>query len=512
MKGAETLLRTLVAGGVEVCFTNPGTSEMQFVTALDRVTGMRGILTLFEGVASGAADGYARMAGKPAATLLHLGPGFANGLANFHNAMKAGTPIVNIVGEHATSHLQYDAPLSADIDAYARPVSGWTRRVSGAATIAADTAGAVAAASTPPGRIATLIVPADATWSEATEPAAALPIASRRAVEETRIAACADALRSGDALLLLSGQALRARGTELAGRIAARCGARLMAATFFPRTERGAGRAVVERLPYFAEMALEALSGVRHLILVDVKAPVSFFAYPGVPSWLAPAAANIRTLAAGEDDAIDALARLAEAVGAGATPCVTAPLERPPRPRGALSPGAVAQALGALLPENCIVSDEGISGGVPAYMATANSPPHDWLLLTGGSIGDGMPVATGAAVACPDRKVVNLQADGSAAYTLQALWTQAREKLDVTTIILANRQYQILYTELARVGAKPGPRTADLLDIGRPDLDWVKLAEGMGVEAVRVTTAEAFTDALASFLSRRGPNLIEAVL
>ncbi len=514
MKGAEALLRTLLAGGVDVCFTNPGTSEMQFVAALDRVPEMRGVLALFEGVATGAADGYARMADKPAATLLHLGPGLANGLANLHNARRAATPIVNIVGEHATTHLEYDAPLTSDIAGIARPVSGWVRTVQRAGSIAADTAAAIVAANQAPGQIATLITPADCTWDDCAGPTTVPAAPAPATAEEAAIRAAAAALRSGEpAMLLLGGRALREPGLEYAGRIAAQCGARISSTTFFARQMRGAGRVRTERLPYFADQAIMALSGVRHLILIGARAPVSFFAYPNSPSWLTPAGTQIHELASMEQDAGDALTRLAEALGA-TTPAHTQGLERPALPSGSFTPLTIAQAIGALLPDHCIVVDESATSGWALLDATAGAPPHDWLALTGGAIGDGMPLAVGAAVACPDRRVLNLQADGSAAYTLQALWTQAREQLNVTTVIYANRAYRILEVEYTRTesGQQPGPRAGQLLSIGRPDLNWAQLAQGMGVEAARVETIEGFNRLLQGYLQQAGPNLIEVMI
>ena len=514
MKGAEALLRTLVAGGVDVCFTNPGTSEMQFVAALDRVPAMRAVLTLYEGVATGAADGYARMSDKPATTLLHLGPGLANGLSNLHNARRANTPIINIVGEHATHHLQYDAPLTADIAGFAQPVSAWVRTTQSADTIAADTAAAIVTARQSPGQIATLITPADSTWSECVGPVDVPAPAAPAKVEEHCIRKAAEILMSGEpALLFIDGMALRERALADAGRIAAHCQARIATPTFFGRLSRGAGRVTVERLPYFAEQAMQALQGVRHLILVGAKPPVSFFAYPNTPSWLTPEGTHIFELSRPEQDGVDALARLADEIGAQASAQVQ-PLQRAALPSGELKPSTIAQALSALLPEDCVVADEGVTSSLPAMLATIGAPPHDWLSLTGGSIGDGLPLAVGAAVACPERRVVNLQADGSAAYTMQALWTMAREQLIVTTILYANRVYRILQIEYARTGAgqQPGPQAQRLLSIGQPELDWVKLAQGMGVTATRVSSLDDFNKTLAAYLKEPGPNLIEAMI
>lgn len=514
MKGAEALLRTLVAGGVDVCFTNPGTSEMQFVAALDDVRQMRAVLTLFEGVASGAADGYARMAGKPAATLLHLGPGMANGLANLHNAQRARVPMVNIVGDHATSHRQYDAPLTSDIAGYAAQVSGWVRNVSHVQTMGSDTAAAVAAARQMPGQIATLITPADCTWLEGATPGVVSEPSAPPPVEEGAVAAAAAALRSGEpALLLLGGAALQEGALFDAARVAAGAGARISAPTFFARLPRGAGRVALERLPYPIDQAVAFMQGVRHVILAGADAPVAFFAYPGKPSWLTPEGAQLHVLARPEHDLPDALARLAEAVGGTTKPCVQ---ERSllDLPTGALTPEAVCQAVAALLPEGCVVVEEALSSMMTAWHTTVGCAPHDWLVLTGGAIGCGMPVAAGAAVACPGRRVLNLQADGAAAYTLQALWTQAREGLDVTTVLYANRAYRILEIEYARTGttSEPGPRSQRLMSLDEPAMDWTLLARGMGVPAARAETAEEFVAALRESLATPGPSLIEAVI
>jgi acetolactate synthase-1/2/3 large subunit len=513
MNAAESLVRTLVAAGVDTCFTNPGTSEMHFVAALDRVPGIRPILALFEGVVAGAADGFGRMSGRPAATLLHLGPGLGNAIANLHNAKKAHTPIVNLVGNHALRHQAFDAPLSSDVEALARPVSAWVRQARDPAALAADAAAAVAAACAPPGGIATLVVPADVAWGEATGPAPALPLRKPETVAPEAVREAARALRSGEpAVLLMSGAALGARPLESAGRIAAATGARLFCDTFNARLARGAGRVFVPTLPYFAEGALEALAGTRHLVLIGTQPPVAFFAYPGKPSALTPEGCVVHALAGREHDAPAALEALADELGAHRSAPALEPLRRPEPPRGKAGVGAIATSLAALLPEHAIVVDEAITGSLGPLQATRTAAPHDWLFLTGGAIGQGLPVATGAAVACPDRKVVCLEGDGSAMYTIQSLWTQAREGLDVTSVIFANRSYAILRIELARMGmGEPGPRAQSLLGIGSPELDFVRLAEAQGVPATRATTADELHAQLAASLSTPGPHLIEVV-
>lgn len=514
MNGAETLVKTLLAGGVDVCFANPGTSEMHFVAALDRVDGMRCVLCLFEGVVTGAADGYARMAEKPAATLLHLGPGLANGMANLHNAKRARSAMVNIVGEHATYHIALDAPLTSDIEAVAAPFSHWVRTGESSATIGADGAAAIAAAVKSPGQIATLVLPADTAWLDGGPVTPVPPVPAPPKVPDDRIAAAAAVLRSGEPTLILLGNlALRAAQTEDASRIANRTGASLKAEMSNARVQRGAGRVSLERVPYPVDNALQALAGFRHIILVGAKDPVAFFAYPGKPGRLAPADCAVHMLAEREDDIPDCLARLVEAVGARETAPTLAPAHRPALPKGAITPDSIGETLGALLPENAIVCDESVSTGRNFFKATAGAPAHDWLQLTGGAIGEGLPLAVGAAVACPDRQVVGLQADGSGMYTVQALWTAARENLKILTLVWANRAYQILRGELTNVGAlNPGRKAIDMLSLDNPALDWVKLAGGMGVPARRVETIEALQDAIREGLAVEGPFLVEVVM
>jgi acetolactate synthase-1/2/3 large subunit len=511
--GAESLVQTLVDAQVDVCFTNPGTSEMHFVAALDTNPEMRCVLGLFEGVVTGAADGYGRMKGLPAATLLHLGPGLGNGLANLHNAKKARTPVVNIVGDHATYHRKYDAPLTSDIEGIAGPVSGWVKVSESADTVAADGAEAVQAAMAPPGQVATLILPADTAWNRTTASAAPLGAIAPAPVSSDRVDEAARALNSGEPTVMLINGTLTAERTELADRIAKATGARFIMDTFVPRLERGAGRVNVARLPYFGEQAADVLAGTKHLILIDTQAPVTFFAYPGKPNWLTPEGCELHTLVERGGDVDGALEALAEAVGAGSVQAELVELQRPPLPTGELTPRSLGAAVGHLLPENAIVVDEGGTCGGGSTYATVGAPPHDWLILTGGSIGYGLPTATGAAVACPDRRVVCLHGDGGAMYTVQALWTQAREQLDVTTVIFSNRKYAILQIEFGRVGAHaPGPKAMSMLDLTNPELNWVSLAEGMGVPAWRATTAEEFSTALRASLSQPGPSLIEAML
>ncbi|HEV2187752.1 MAG TPA: acetolactate synthase large subunit, partial [Stellaceae bacterium] len=494
MNGAESLVRTLVGGGVNVCFANPGTSEMHFVAALDRVDGMRCVLGLFEGVVTGAADGYYRMSEGPAATLLHLGPGYANGAANIHNANKAASGMVNIVGDHATYHRQYDAPLTSDIETLVRPNSHWVKTSPNAMAIATDGAAAIQAARTPPGQIATLILPADTAWNDGSGPVAVPAAPARGIAKAENIEAAAQVLRSGEpALLLLTGRALGEDGLALAGKICAKTGARLIAQGSNARTQRGRGRVALERVPYVVDQALGVLKGLKHIILVGSKMPVAFFAYPNKPSLLSPEDCQGHVLCKIDEDPISALEALAEAVGASRTPVPVVDEPKPELATGKIEPMALGRSLGALLPENAIVVDEAVTTGRGFFAPTKAAAPHDWLSNMGGSIGIGMPLATGAAVACPDRKVVCLEGDGSGMYTVQALWTHAREGLDVTTVLFSNRVYQILKGELANVGAgNPGRKALDMLDLGHPDIDWVGLAKSLGVPGARVTDMDGF--------------------
>lgn len=513
MNGAKALIETLINAGIDVCFSNPGTSEMHFVAALDN-SAMRAVLCLFEGVASGAADGYARIAGKPAITLLHLGCGLGNALANLHNARRARVPMVNIVGDHATYHMQYDAQLQSDIETVARNCSTWVRTSMSTAQLTADAAEAIAVAKGPPAQVATLILPADVSWGDGATPQAAPVAATPPAPDAAVVNEIAKVLHSGKkTAILLGGRVLTEPGLVAASRIAQKTGAKLLCETFPARLERGAGLPHVERLAYLAEMASVQLDGYEHLILVDAKEPVSFFAYPGKKSYLVPEGCTTHHLATPNQNVLAGLEALVDALDARSTEPLRQKLERPKLPSGKLTAAKVCQAIGALLPEHAIISDEANTSGVMLPAATAGAPRHDVLTLTGGAIGQGLPVAIGAAIAAKDRPVIALVGDGSAMYTIQALWTMMRENLNITTIVFNNRSYAILNIELQRTGAdKPGPKAKAQLDLSEPPLDFVAIARGMGVPARTAATAEAFNEALAWALREPGPHLIDALV
>ena len=513
MNGADVILKSLIAGGIDVCFANPGTSEMHFVSALDRISGIRCVLGLAETVVTGAADGYARIAGKPAVTLLHTGPGLANGLSNLHNARRAPVPIVNIVGDHATYHVKLDAPLASDILSLAKPMSHWVRCIETPANAGADTAAAITASHQGAGRIATLILPADIAWSEnpAGEQVAVVPPAA--AANSDALASAVAALRSGEPTMILVGGTLSRPRLEKAAAIAAQHGARLARELFPTLLAHGAGAPTVEHMPYPPELMHAFMAGTRHLVLIGASSPTTFFAYPGVKSSAVPDGCTLHVLA-GHDDALDpALDELLRTAGGmdGVTKNVRA---RPaPRAGGALNAVVIADVIAAYLPRDAVVIDEAISSSPPLIAALAGANAHDIVFAAGGSIGWAIPAAVGAAIAAPHRRVICLTGDGSALYSLQGLWTLAREKLDVIVIVYANHDYSILKTEFDRVGAQAmGPRARAMMNIGNPTIDFVALATGLGVSAIRAESSEAFAQALATAVDAKGPVLIEAII
>lgn len=513
MNGAESLVRTLLQSGIDTCFANPGTSEMHFVAALDKIPGMKCILGLQENIVTGMADGYFRITRKPASTLLHCGPGLANGLGNLHNARRARAGIVNLIGDQATYHRAYDAPLTADTESLARSVSQWVRTSTKASDVGRDTTQAIQAAQTMPGQIASLILPSDTCWNAGGEVAAPLPVPAPPAHDPHLVQQAARALRNpGETLILLAGHGVLAPAQDLAWCIAQATGAKVMADYVTCHLARGRGRMQLERVPYNTDMAIEALAPYKTIILVNSKAPVGFFAYPGKPSTQYAEDAQILTLSRPDQDAVAALQALVDELGAPEV-ALPDPGPRPEAPTGAVSPEGLAQAVAALMPENSIISDESISYGRGFYPYTYAAPAHDWLHLAGGAIGDGMPVATGAAIGAKgQRRVINLQADGSAMYSLQSLWTQARENLPCTTIIISNRKYNILIGEYGNVGATPGETAIDMLDLGNPDLNWVQLANGMGVEAAVASNLDELCDLMQSSFAKSGPFLIELIV
>ncbi len=514
MNGADALVQTLADNGVEACFANPGTSEMHLVTALDREPRIRSVLCLFEGVATGAADGYARVAGKPAMTLLHLGPGYLNGAANLHDARRAFSPTINIVGDHATYHRHLDAPLTSDIEALTKPLAAWVGVAMSPAEAGAKAAEAFQKASGPPRGNAFLLLPADTAWTEGGVKGAAAPAPALEEAPAARIAEAAAAIKAAKkAALLVNGDALYEPGLSALARLDA-AGVLVFADTFATKTARGAGRYAVAKLPYFAEQAVEALDGVDLLITCGTKHPVAFFAYPGKPSELTPVNAKRLTLGGAEIACAPALAALADALGAPAEGPKAAAAIPPDAVSEPLGPWQIGATLARHMPDDSILADDAVTSGLPISTSTQGGPRHDWLGHTGGAIGQGLPLAVGAAVAAAGkRKVIALCGDGAAMYTNQGLWTLAREGLDCLVLIFANRSYRILNIEMARTGAgNPGPTAASMLSLDNPAIDWVKLAEAQGVPGVRCTDALDFDRQFARLVGVKGPALIECVI
>ncbi|WP_172291963.1 acetolactate synthase large subunit [Pseudoruegeria sp. HB172150] len=506
--GADALARILAENGIDTCFANPGTTEMHLLAALGREPRLDLKLCLFEGVATGAADGYARMSGKPAAVLLHLGPGFANGMANLHNAKKAATPVLNIVGEHATYHLAHDAPLTADIEGMAQTVSGAVATPQTADEVAAATAEMIAQVQT--GMVGTLVVPNDAAWSETENTSATPAPVEKPSFDTTCLKKAADALAKPGALLLIGAPHISSRMAQLAHAIGAATGCTVRAEAAVARMARGGDTPALVRIPFHVDFATEALKDIETAVLVGSRPPVAFFAYPGRPSHLLPEAANTIPLCDPAADAETALQALAEAVGAQPAEPPQHPSIPTPETQAPIDAETLGQTVAALLPDQAIVVDESVTNGAHLFALCGHGPAHDWINNRGGSIGYSMPVAVGAATACPDRKVLCITGDGSAYYTLQALWTMARERLDVTVLILANRKYSILANETSKIGAgAPSDRTNPLMSLEDPAPDWVKLAEGQGVSACAAATAGELNAALQKALSKPGPSLIE---
>ena len=515
MNGAESLVGTLLEGNVDVCFTNPGTSEMHFVAALDQYDKMRSILCLFEGCATGAADGYFRMKRTPASTLLHLGPGLANGLANLHNAKKASSGIVNIVGEHALDHIKLNAPLTSDIEGIARPVSHWVKTSKSSKDIAVDGAEAIEMANVNPGQISTLILPGDTAWNEGNAIQSIKLKNKYSTVSSNLIDEALTALREAkNPLILVGGSALEEKNLIKLAKVADKIGCPMKTDWFNARLDKGAGRVNSVRIPYVVDKAVEVLKDFDSIIIIGARRPVAFFAYPNKPGVLTQETTKFIELASLSDDITSVINELSDKVGISDNkPSTVSEFKIPDIPSGPINPTSLGMVLGALIPENAIVVDESVTTGREFFYQTAGSHPHTWLNNCGGSIGFGMPVAIGAAVACPDKKVISLEGDGSAMYTVQSLWTMARENLDIVVLIFANQSYKILQGELTNVGVdNPGKSALEMLSLKDPSLDWVSVSKGMGVDAVRVDNLEDLVKNFKHGLKDKGPFLIEVMI
>lgn len=513
--GAEALVRTLIAGGVDTCFANPGTSEMHFVAALDRIPGIRCVLGLQENSVTGMADGFFRVTRRPAATLLHCGPGYANGIANIHNARRAGSGMLNIVGDHAIPHVPHDSPLTADVDALVGATSQWHAFGTEPGRIGLDASRGLEAASAGYGQVASLVLPANVSWSDGGVDAR--PAAPRLPMmpDPYRIKQVASALRSGrKAAIILGTPAVVPDLHQLLVGIARESGATLIGSPMISSMPHGRGRLVLPVVPYSVDEAVEALAPYDIVVLVNCPPPTGFFLYPGRPSFLHRPDADVLILSREDQDAAGALKALAAELGAKPEAVPAPKSEAIPRVSGPIEPSGFAAVVARLLPEDAIVVNEALTLGGGFREVVPRAAPTDWLTVTGGAIGGGIPLATGAAIGAqamgrPDRRVVTLQADGSAAYTVQGLWTQARENLPVTTLLLNNRSYAILLGEYAKVGANPGRTASDMMSLDRPAIDWCAIANGFGVASEAVTTLDALDLVLTKALALDGPMLID---
>ena len=516
MTGAEIILSTAADAGVEICFANAGTTELPLVAAFDTVKSIRPVLGLFEGVCTGAADGYARMKQKPVLTLLHLGPGFANGIANLHNAKRARSPILNIIGQHATWHLNADPPLNMDIASLARTVSGWYRQSASVEALSRDVAEGLAASLY--GQVSTLVVPADHQWAEHKSDKITLPEFAFDRIDQATIATARKLLKEAQKpALILGGRALRKPSLAAAAEIQVKTGCGLLRITFPAYVDSGEGLPIVRPIPYVPGQARALLGIYDTLILAGTNEPVAFFGYRDGRSFLLNDQQCHFRIDTDKQDVAVVLEELARALdaetGKNKTGSILAQYALPELPSGTLNAEKMCATIAAMQPEHCIVVDEGVSSTAPYYSYAPFLKPYSQLNVTGGAIGHGMPLALGAALACPDRKVINIEADGSAMYTIQALWSQAHEKANVITVICSNRKYLIIELECLAAGyTSLGAEARALMNLTNPALDWVGLSRGMGVPAASVTTAEELTREFNAALKESGPHLIEVIL
>jgi acetolactate synthase-1/2/3 large subunit len=398
-------------------------------------------------------------------------------------------------------------------------VSHWVRTSRSSLEVAADGAQAVAATRDGAlGRIATLALPADTAWGPGGEVVRMPSAAALRAPDADAVRAAAKLLASlGRRAVLLVGDAgAGERAAPLAAAIARKTGCRVLAEFYSPRTAGGRGRTRIERLPYAVDAAVDKLEGAECLVLAGSTEPIGFFAYPSKPNQLKPAGCALLTLADARDDVPAALAALADELGAGApaSAATAKAIELDAlRHANTLDADLIGHALVALLPEQAIVVDEAVTSGRAFGNRFAAAAPHDWLTVMGGAIGFGLPAALGAGLGAPGRPVLALEGDGSAMYTVQALWSIARESLPLVAVIFANRAYRILQGELEGVGATiSGPKATHMLTLDQPALDWVSIAKGHGVPGARVQTPDEFVRELQRAFASRGPYLIEALV
>lgn len=510
MNGSECLVGTLINHGVDLLFTNPGTSEVGLLAEIGTSEQIRAVPVLFEGIAAGAADGYFRMTGCPAATMLHVGPGLANAWSALHNAAKARSGVVNIVGQLSEAHLEYESPLKSDLLALATSVSDVVRYPLSSARVGIDAHAAADAAKR--GKVATLVMANDVGWSDGAE-LATPPGAQNTDAHGALDPAAMTALKQGPrTLFLLGGLALDVGAQRDAAAIASATGCSVMIEWANARCERGGDLPSWARIPYPVDEAVRTLAAYDTIVLCGAAEPIAFFNYRNSPSRLAAPSARVIDLHAEGADVRLALGAARRALASDpARPC------HPPASRytyGApKSPDPVSAAIAAALPEDAIIVNEAITSASDLFAASAAAPRHTWLDNLGGSIGFALPAAIGAAIGAPGRRVIALCGDGSTMYSLQGLWTMARENLDITVLVFANRAYKILINELVQASdAHLNDRTFSLLQLDNPAIGWAKLSGSLGVDATRVHSFDQLKAALTLALDTQGPRLIEVVI
>jgi len=510
MNGSECLVGTLINHGVDLLFTNPGTSEVGLLAEIGSSEQIRAVPVLFEGIAAGAADGYFRMTGRPAATMLHVGPGLANAWSALHNAAKARSGVVNIVGQLSEAHLELESPLKSDILALATSVSDVVRYPLSTARVGIDAKAAADAAKR--GKVATLVMANDVGWCDGAE-LATPPEAQDADTHGALDPAAMTALKQGPrTLLLLGGLALDVGAQRDAAAIASATGCSVMIEWASARCERGGDLPSWARIPYPVDEAVRALVAYDTIVLCGATEPIAFFNYCNSPSRLAAPSTRVIDLHPEGADERPALSAARRALASDpARPC------HPPAARytyGApKSPDPVSAAIAAALPQDAIIVNEAITSASDLFAASAAAPRHTWLDNLGGSIGFALPVSIGAAIGAPDRRVITLCGDGSTMYSPQGLWTIAREELDITVLVFANQAYKILVSELVRTSdTNLDDQAVSLLQLNNPEIRWTELAHSLGVASTRVSSCDQLKSALMSAFGTKGPRLIEVAI
>ena len=515
MNGAAAFFKSIVDNGIDTIFACPGTSEMQVVDEVG-YSNLRVVLCLFENSVTGMADGYARMLDKPALGMVHVTCGLTNALANMHNARIAnsrmiifggGVHVAHEVNEPVHSMLQrqpYVAQIAAQCVIEARSPD----------QLAAAATQALKASNDGAGKIVYVYGPNNAVWGESSFQGKLTSSAEQRQrVSTATISSIADTLKAGKkTAFILDNLALREEGLEILGRIAEGAGGRLFREWLPSRIAMGAGRVRTETLPYGGAEGRELLSEFDQIVLVGAKIPVCPFSYENQPWVKIPENCNVHTLATADHDILAALEELATQLDLPEKASNRYNRKPGEPPTGPLSGNSIVQSLSILMPADSIVLDEAMLENVMFPLLMDGAAPFDFMAACpGGAIGAGPPVACGAAIACPNRKVILLEGDFSLMQGNTALWSMAQHNLDICVINYNNEGSASLSTELARVRqGEAQPKSIELLRIRKPTIDYAAMAESMGVPASRAETAEEFHLQLTKAMSTKGPHFIDA--